>query len=160
MNYKYLSKYHYIYRLSFHADYTAHIEKIPIAYANKTYVYVIEPGNPELRRLYLTSTVPHGHGDIYTEVNDEITKKISIRLNSTKYSNTQISCWFLVDNLEPLKKLIEEFRHKTLNKLCLEKERDDLVLSVRNMKFWLDKRTEELESINRKLAELNKLKFS
>ena len=152
MNYKYLSKYHYIYRLSFHDD-TAHIEKIPIVYANKTYLYVIEPGNPELRKLTLTPTVTYYHGDIYTEVNDKVKGEISNRLNSS-YRYPCVLCWFLVDNLEPLKELIDEFQNKTLQKLYLEKERNRLDLSVRNMKYDLDKKTEELENV---IARIEKL---
>lgn len=155
MNYKYLSKYHYIYRLSFHDDYTVHIEKFPIAYANKNYVYIIEPGNPELRRLTLTPTVAYCHGDIYTEVNDKVKSEISDRLNSS-YHCSRLLCWFLVDDLEPLKELIDEFQHKILQKVHLEKERDRLDLTVRNAKFYLDERTKELESVNQKLAELER----
>lgn len=155
MNYKYLSKYHYIYRLSFHDDYTVHIEKFPIAYANKTYVYIIEPGNPELRKLTLTPTAAYCHGDIYTEVNDKVKGEISNRLNSN-YRYSQVLCWFLVDDLEPLKELIDEFKHKTLHELYLKKERDRLDLTVRNAKFYLDERTKELESVNQKLAKLER----
>ena len=155
MNYKYLSKYHYIYRLSFHDNYTAHIEKCPIAYANKTYMYIIEPGNPELRKLTLTSTAAHYHGDIYTEVNDKVKGEIANRLNS-QYRCSQLLRWFLVDDLEPLKELIDEFQHKTLQKLYLERERERLDLSMRNAKFDLDKKIKELESVNQKLAELER----
>lgn len=163
MNYKYLSKYHYIYRLSFHDDYTVHIEKLPIAYANKTYVYIIEPGNPELRKLTLTPTVAYFHGDIYTEVNDKVKSEISNRLYS-RYNYSQVVnvylCWFLVDDIEPLHKLIDEYQHKTLQKLYLENKRDRLDLAVRNAKFDLDKKTGELENVNQKLAELNKVELS
>lgn len=153
MNYKYLNKYHYIYRLSFNDDYTAHIEKIPIVYANKTYLYVIEPGDPELRRLTLTPTVAYCHGDIYTEVSNKVKSEIADRLNS-HYRYSQFLCWFLVDNLEALHELIDEFQHKTLQKLYLEKERDRLDLSVKNMKYDLEKKAKELESVNRQLVEL------
>lgn len=152
MNYKYLSKYHYIYRLSFHDNYTAHIEKCPIAYANKTYIYIIEPGNPELRKLTLPPTAAYYHGDIYTEVNDKVKGEIANRLNSS-YRYSRVLCWFLVDDTEPLRELIDEFQNKTLQKLYLENERDRLNLSVRNAKFDLDKKTEELEKIKRKIAE-------
>ena len=153
MNFKYLSKYHYIYRLSFHDDYTAHIEKFPIAYANKTYMYIIEAGNPALRKLNLTPTAAYFHGDIYTEVNDKVKVEIANLLNS-RHSYSRVCCWFLVDDLEPLHELINEFHNKSLRKLYLKQERDRLGLSVRNAKFDLEKRTKELESINQQLSQL------
>lgn len=159
MNYKYLSKYHYIYRLSFHNDYTAHIEKFPIAYANKTYVYIIEPGNPELRKLTLTPTAAYCCGDIYTEVNDKVKGEISKRLDSN-YRCPKVLCWFLVDDLEPLKELIDEFMHNTLHGLYLKNERDHLDLAVRNAKFDLEKKIKELESINRQIENLKASKRS
>ena len=156
MNYKYLSKYHYIYRLSLCDDHTAHIEKFPIAYSNKTYLYVIESGNPELRKLTLTPTSAYCHGNIYVEVNDKVKSEISNRLNSSYRYARVLWCWFLVDNLEPLKELIDEFQNKTLQKLYLEKERDRLDLLVRNAKFDLDKKTEELENVIARIEKLEK----
>lgn len=153
MNYKYLSKYHYIYRVSFHDDYTAHIEKFPIAYANKIYMYIIEPGNPELRKLTLTPTARYYHGDIYTEVNDKVKSEIANRLNS-RYRCSQLWRWFLVDDLALLKELIDELQHKTLQKLYLERELERLDLSVRNMKYDLEKKSKELENINQQLVDL------
>ena len=44
MNYKHLSKYHYIYRISY-ADKQVFVEHYPIVYSNNSYIFYVIPGN-------------------------------------------------------------------------------------------------------------------
>ena len=104
MNYKYLSKYHYIYRLYFMSSGQSVFEKIPIVYSNKHYVYVKEPGTYDLKSLRLENDSPYISGDIRTEFTSEMTEKIKNRAArnfSEGYGSPK--WWFLLDDISPLK---------------------------------------------------------
>lgn len=157
MNYKYLSKYHYIYRLSIGGDRSAHVEKLPIAYANKHYMYVIQPGSDELRRLTLEPNCGCTRGDIFTEVNEAAKLDISnyiVTSYGKPYYESYKDFWFLIDDLEPLKKLAGNLRSYDIPKLYLTTEMKRLTLAIQNSKYNLEKRTEELEAVKRQLEAL------
>lgn len=161
MNYKYLSKYHYIYRLSFGGDQKAHIEKIPIAYSNKRYVYVIEPGCDCLKQLTLTPASSYYHGDIFVEINDTVKETISNYLLSRYRDFTErygvysfAPFWFLLDDPKPLEEMAMEFQNYDIKKLYLttEKKRLETALIAANRK--VREATTELERVKLRLAEL------
>lgn len=162
MNYKYLSKYHYIYRLSFGGDRKAHIEKIPIAYSNKRYVYVIEPGSDCLRQLTLTPAASYYHGDIFVEINDAIKETISNYLLSRYRDFNQFgywsfaNFWFLLDDPKPLEEMAMKFQNYDLKKLywTTEKKRLETALTAANRK--VQEATAELERVKLRLVELER----
>ncbi len=122
MNYKHLSKWHYIYRLSFGGDWKAHIEKLAIAYSNKHYIYVVVPGDDELHKIILTPAM-YERRDAYEEISNQIEDNITQNLVSsygngkTCYYRTNITRYFLLDDPAPLQEMAER-----LSKLDLQKE--------------------------------------
>ena len=108
MNYKHLSKYHHIYRLSIGGDMKAHLEKFPIAYSNKHYIYIIIPGSDELVKATLEPAT-YEHRAVFTEFNEEIAKRISAtaaeRIKEGCY--WPFVCFFILDDVFPLKEFAE-----------------------------------------------------
>lgn len=49
----------------------AHLEKFPIAYSNKYYIYIIVPGSYELNKASLENAL-YSHKEVFTEFNEEI----------------------------------------------------------------------------------------
>ena len=122
MNYKYLGKYHYIYRLWFMASGQAVLEKIPIVYSNKYYVYVKGPGTYELNKLALETDSPYISGDIYTEFSDVLVKKIRDKATDSFRSGYGTGqWWFLLDDISPLKNWAESVKFD-FKKINLENE--------------------------------------
>lgn len=158
MNYKYLSKYHYIYRLSFGGDQKAHIEKIPIAYSNKRYVYVIEPGSDCLKQLALTPTASYYHGDIFVEINDTVKESISKYLlrRYRDFINSYAPFWFLLDDPKPLEEMAMEFQNYDLKKLYWTTEKKRLETALTSAKRKVQEATAELERVKLSLAELER----
>ncbi len=109
MNYKYLSKYHYIYRIRLAGNLQMHVEKLPIAYSNKRYIYVIIPGDDELKQLCLTPYVYYDFRDVYTEVTDKVKEDINRKLfqGIAKYGTCYagFSMYFLLDDPTELEKI-------------------------------------------------------
>lgn len=109
MNYKHLSKYHYIYRIRLAGNLQMHVEKLPIAYSNKRYIYVIIPGDDELKQLRLTPYVYHSVSDVYTEVTDKVKEAINHKLfeGISKYGTCYagFTMYFLVDDPSELEKI-------------------------------------------------------
>ena len=159
MNYKFLSKYHYIYRLSFGGDKKSHVEKFPIAYSNQHYIYVIEPGSDELKKLFLVPTWKWGHGEVYTsvdsEVCDQIIKYISNQADrASNYRFVLRDFWFLIDDPEPLKEFANHISAVNLMKcyLLIEKEKKEKELS--RIEENSKQTKSELAAINYKLSKL------
>lgn len=109
MNYKHLSKYHYIYRIRLTGNLQMHVEKLPIAYSNKRYIYVIIPGEDALERLSLLPYTHYDISDVYTEVTDKVKEAINRKLfqgisdYGTCYAG--FSMYFLIDDPEELEKI-------------------------------------------------------
>ena len=163
MNYKYLSKYHYIYRLSFGGDQKAHIEKIPIAYSNKRYIYVIEPGCDCLKQLTLTSATSYYRGDIFVEINDTVKENISRYLLSRYRDFTArygvysfASFWFLLDDPKPLEEMAIKFQNYDLKKLYWTTEKKRLEIALTSAERKVREATDELERAKLRLAELER----
>lgn len=162
MNYKHLSKYHYIYRLSFGGDRKTHVEKFPIAYSNQHYIYIIEPGADELRKLILVPTWEWGHGEVYTSIDSEVCEKI------TEYVSNQTAnraynphfvlrdFWFLIDDPEPLKNFANHLSEVDLMKCYLLMEKDKKEKEISRIEKDRTQAKSELASINYKLSKLEK----
>lgn len=109
MNYKHLSKYHYIYRIRLTGNLQMHVEKLPIAYSNKRYIYVIVPGDDALKQLRLVPYVYYEFSDVYTEVTDKVKETINRKLfqgianYGTCYAG--FTMYFLVDDPSELEKI-------------------------------------------------------
>ena len=67
MNYKHLSKYHYIYKISY-ANKQVFVEHYPIVYSNKYYIYYALPGSYNLRDIDTNKAV--------FELNDELKQQL------------------------------------------------------------------------------------
>lgn len=162
MNYKYLSKYHYIYRLSFGGDQKAHIEKIPIAYSNKRYVYVIEPGSNCLKQLTLTPESSYYRGDIFIEINDAVKERISKYLLSRYRDFYQFgywsfaNFWFLLDDPKPLEEMAMKFQNYDLKKLYWTAEEKRLETALTSAERKVREATTELERVKLRVIELER----
>lgn len=161
MNYKHLGKYHYIYRLTFGGDQKAHIEKIPIAYSNKRYVCIIEPGCDCLKQLTLTPTASYYHGDIFVEINDMVKETISRYLLSRYRDFTErygvysfAPFWFLLNDPKPLEEMAMEFQNYDIKKLYLTTEKKRLEIELISAERKVREAITELERVKLRLAEL------
>ena len=156
MNYKYLSKYHHIYRLSIGGDMKAHLEKFPIAYSNKHYIYIIIPGSDELVKATLEPAM-YEHRAVFTEFNEEIAKRLSIRTMVRIKQNCYgpFDCYFILDDISPVEEFAKRLCAHDLRKAYFEKEIQDL--TQRKEKWEKSKKEAEYEIANLTLA-LEKLK--
>lgn len=156
MNYKYLNKYHHIYRLSIGGDRKAHLEKFPIAYSNKYYVYFIVPGNAKLVQANLEPG-SYRFREIYTEFNEEITKHISVRAMERIKQRCYgpFNCYFILDDISPVEEFVKTINIYELRQAYLEKEIQDL--TKRKETLEKNKKETEYEIANLTLA-LEKLK--
>ena len=112
MNYKYLGKYHYIYRLTFSSSGVANVEKFPIVYSNKRYVYIKQAGSYELIHLCLSSYYSYDR-QINTEFNEKAIESIVKRASeSFSHGYGSGTWWFLLDDN---KELIEWARNVKLD---------------------------------------------
>lgn len=151
MNYKHLGKYHYIYRLSFGGDGGTHIEKFPIAYSNQHYVYVILPGSYELKQLSLRSFDGYSACDIFTEAGDKVREKIVRWLGEIVNSGYKVfrrEYYFLIDNPEELKQMVDQIDHVDLVKAYLMSQANDIRRTI-------DHQEKETQKWRSKLANLN-----
>lgn len=151
MNYKHLSKFHYIYRLSIGGDRKAHLEKFPIAYSNKYYIYIIVPGNAELVKANLEPGL-YRFREIYTEFNEEIAKHISVRAMERIKQRCYgpFNCYFILDDISPLEEFVKTINIHELSRAYLEKEIQDL--TKRKETLEKNKKETEYEIANLTLA--------
>ena len=133
MNYKHLSKYHYIYRVRLTGNIQMHVEKLPIAYSNQYYIYVIEPGNDALKCLSLSPYASYYSSDVYTEVTDKVKETINRKLfqGISKYgtSYSGFNMYFLVDDPSELEKIrtsinLKAYELSLLDADVVSKEKD------------------------------------
>ena len=156
MNYKHLSKYHYIYRLSIGGDMKAHLEKFPIAYSNKHFIYMIIPGSDELVKAILEPGI-YRHREVFTEFNEKIANQISVRVMERIKENCYgpFGCYFILDDISPVEEFAKRLCAYDLRKAYLEKEIQDL---TRRKEMWRkNKEQAEYEIANLTLT-LEKLK--
>lgn len=76
MNYKHLSKYHYIYRISY-ADKQVFVEHYPIVYSNKSYIFYVIPGSDIPWKVDTNKAV--------FELNDELKQRLCKRVGLDRY---------------------------------------------------------------------------
>ena len=76
MNYKHLSKYHYIYQISY-ANKQVFVEHYPIVYSNKYYIYYTIPGCAYLRNVDTNKAV--------FELNDELKQRLCKNVGLDRY---------------------------------------------------------------------------
>lgn len=151
MNYKYLSKYHHVYRLSIGGDKKAHLEKFPIAYSNKHYIYIIVPGNTELVKAVLEPGL-YRYREIYTEFNEEIAKQISVRAMERIKERCYgpFNCYFILDDISPVEEFVKTINIYELQRAYVEKEIQDL---TKRKEMWeKNKKETEYEIANLTLA--------
>lgn len=151
MNYKYLSKYHHIYRLSIGGDLKTHLEKFAIAYSNKHYVYIVVPGCDELERAILEPAM-YEHRAVFTEFNEEIANRISIRIMERIKQNCYrpFYYYFILDDISPVEEFAKRLCVRDLRKAYLEQEIKDL--TERKERFVKLKKDAEYEIANLTLA--------
>lgn len=157
MNYKHLSKYHYIYRILIGGDMKAHVEKFPIAYSNKFYIYVIIHGGNDLKKLEFNRY----RNKIYTELTESIKNSISNHImGCSRYDNGAMEFWFLIDDPTPLMEYAEQITAKDITMRYLKQEKARLEVQVKNDQYGLEKHSNELIAINEKLYQLLNSKLS
>lgn len=133
MNYKHLSKYHYIYRVRLTGNIQMHVEKLPIAYSNKRYIYVIVPGQDTLERLILQPYTPYDVSDVHTEITDKAKEAINRKLfqgisnYGTCYAG--FTMYFLIDDPTELEKIrtninLKAYELSLLDADVVSKEKD------------------------------------
>lgn len=104
MNYKHLSKYHYIYEVIAN-DYEIRMERHPIVYSNKDYIFFVRSGATEAEYL-VTLNIP-------TEVNhDEMLKWLQHATDLGSWGPSRK--YYILDKEESkkLKELVERFNDK------------------------------------------------
>lgn len=149
MYYKHLSKYHYIYRLSFGGDMKAHVEKMPIAYSNSQYIYVIRPGADRLQELELC--------DVCKEVSETIRDKIitylsnKIKKYQSEYHYYTRDFYFLLDNSDILNDFARELEKLDFNKEYLLSEEKRLQYGLKRAVEESAKWRQQLDDVQRKL---------
>ena len=148
MYYKYLSKYHYLYRLSVSGKSSASIEKLPIAYSNKLYIYVITPGSYELLRIGVG-------GDIYMSVDPITQTKIIDRIEKSRNFNTKYF-YFILDNPAQLVEFAEGIRSSVLRKQFLKNEEKRLTSTMKDYYAKIENTKREYEKTKYELATLQK----
>lgn len=152
MNYKHLGKYHYIYRLSIGGDWKAHVEKLPIAYSNKNYIYVITPGSDELTRIDISD-----RSRFFEKIDDTTMIRLvdseQRRINRiiNRYSVSPAFYYFLIDNPDEL----TEFASKITSTYLVEKQllikKDELLNDISRMRNQLSMKEKELETVKSNL---------
>lgn len=160
MNYKHLSKWHYIYRLTFGGDWKAHVEKLPIAYSNKHYIYVAVPGDDELHKIVLTPAMYESR-DAYEEVSAQIEENIvkslaSSYANRSAYYRTNNTRYFLLDDPAPLHEMAERLSALDLQKEYLFSLKRKCERDVADAKTKLEQETVRLAAINARLDQIGK----
>ena len=157
MNYKHLGKYHHIYRLLIGGDLKAHVEKFPIVYSNKHYIYFTVPGDPELHKSVLDSA---GYArDTFDGLDESRIYKIKDHICrcfvDRRYGYyTSIIYYFLLDDPTELQALADDISKHDLIKMYLEGEKkrskeriDDFEANVRAEKEKLRKIEEQLKNL-------------
>ena len=161
MNYKYLSKYHSIYRFSIGGDLIAHIEKLPIAYSNQHYIYVIQPGSDELKRLMLKPYNRYYSSDIYTEIDEKVQKAMQMRIAKglKEYGRcwSGFTAWFLLDDPTPLKDFVQNVTKNQVERAALLSDQEKLQHDIWKLKLDLSHAESRLEKINQSLSALSEL---
>ena len=161
MNYKHLSKYHSIYRFSIGGDLIAHIEKLPIAYSNQHYIYVIQPGSDELKRLMLKPYNRYYSSDICTEVDEKVQKDMQMRIAKglKEYGRcwSGFTAWFLLDDPTPLKDFVQNVTKNQMERAALLSDQENLQHDIWKLKLNLSHAESRLEKINQSLSALSEL---
>lgn len=149
MNYKHLGKYHYIYRLTFSAKGVANVEKFPIVYSNRCYVYVKQAGSDELTKLGLDTKYIR---EINTEFNEYVIDKIIKRASeSFAHHYSSPNWWFLLDDNKELIEWAKNVKLDFTENYILEelkrldKKEADLCLSLNSVRG-------QIKEYQRKLA--------
>ena len=161
MNYKHLSKYHYIYRVTFGGDYKAHVEKLPIAYSNRHYIFVIVPGDDDLHKAVL-NPVGFESQNVFDLVDEQIEEKLKKNIvlkysnkNSCFYSN--IDTFFLIDDCTLLKEMADRLSKLDLQRTYLCELKKSHERTLRDAEARVKKEKAELENI---IARIEKLERS
>ncbi len=161
MNYKYLSKYHFIYRFTIGGDLKAHIEKLPIAYSNQHYIYVIQPGSDELKRLTLKPYNCYDSSDIYTEADEKVQKAMKMQIAKGLKAWGRcwggFTAWFLLDDPTPLHDFIQNVAKNQTERAALLSDQENLQHDIWKLKFDLNHAESKLEKINQSLSALTEL---
>ena len=152
MNYKHLGKYHYIYRLSIGGDWKAHVEKLPIAYSNKSYIYIITPGSDELTRIDISD-----RSRFFEKIDD--TTMIRLVDSEQRRMSRNINCYntspafyyFLIDNPDELNEFASKFTWTYLVEKQLLDKKDALVNAISRMRSQLSIKEKELEAVKSSL---------
>lgn len=159
MNYKHLSKYHYIYRIRLTGNLQMHVEKLPIAYSNKRYIYVIIPGDDALKQLNLVPYAYYEFSDVYTEVTDKVKDTINRKLfeGISKYGTCYagFSMYFLVDDPSELEKIRDGINLKVYELSLLDADVVSREKDVERCEKALAEAKSKLANSRYKLAKYN-----
>lgn len=156
MNYKYLGKYHHIYRLSIGGDLKAHVEKFPIVYANKHYIYFTVPGSYQPELATLNPENIFDRGNVYTsfdqKTTDLIKKQVGARVSGrlTGYSGIS-NYYFLLDDPTELKTFANELSEKDLRTAYLRSEISRKMQSLEELNSSVRTKKAELEVLQETL---------
>ena len=153
MNYKYLNKYHHIYRLSVGGDSKAHVEKLAIAYANRHYIYVIIPGADELKRLDISSGLYYGRPEVFMSLDPIVQNSIVDMIEKAKQSK---AFYFILNDPEPLKEFANGISSTSLRRQYLENEKELATKKLQDCKRQWDAANSELARLNYELSKLQK----
>ena len=158
MNYKYLSKYHYIYRLSFGADRIAHVEKLPIAYSNKHYIYVIEPGSDELIKIILEPYDCYSPSQFRTleeKQKQYVINDIIDYFYHREHPNYAREFFYILDDPKPLFEFAKQLSIIDLRKEYLLNKKNRFERKLKEYQEHINSYQTELNLINLELEKIN-----
>lgn len=153
MNYKYLSKYHHLYRLSIGGDSKAHVEKLAIAYANRHYIYVIIPGADELKKLDIGFSIYCSRPNVFMSLDPIVQNSIIGMIEKATQSK---AFYFILDDPKPLKEFADGISSTSLRRQYLEREKELTLKKLQGCKKQWDAANSELARLNYELSKLQK----
>lgn len=146
MNYKHLGKYHYIYEIIAN-EYEIRIERHPIVYSNKDYIYFVPSGTTRARIL----DTPNAQ----TEVNYDEMLTWLVRDRSGLFRSADREFYILdKEEAKKLKEFIERFNDEDLAEFRRQKMLKNLLNQATSLKCIIETYERELAETNKKIKEL------
>lgn len=160
MNYKHLSKYHYIYEFTF-AENTARLQRFPIVYSNKDVIYYIRNGAERLEYVSTNITIIGFDESIKARLQNDIGKFYDDNGYDTKF---KLRRFFILNKEEELALLtfvknqsditiLKQFKLQAKRAL-LQKSLCDYTESKNKLELKISEMNSKISEIDQELKEL------
>ena len=147
MNYKHLGKYHYIYEAIANEN-ELRIERHPIVYSNKDYIYFVRSGATRVEDLVTLN--------VQTEVNyDEIASWLKYAADPDSWYSSRKYYILDKEGSEKLKELVERFNdEENLDGFRRQRMLKELFYQVARLEYGIENYERELAKAKEKIREL------